>query len=184
MIVIFEGVDKSGKTTLFDDVVNYVMTTGHFQDYQVLTFKAGIKPKGIDDAEKVFGQYKGVFDLHDQNEDTLLLMDRSYISELVYSGVKRDYDAMDNDEYDDLLSRQDILLVYVSTDEASYADRFASEGEDYVVTDDIPDLMSRYDEVINDTLHRLVRIITPSPRDENLKTVISEMRKLHEHLRS
>lgn len=179
MIVLVEGIDKSGKTTLITDLLDALDARGeNFYSYQV--FKNSFKPADSSDADEVFYRYKGAFDLMKQNSDSLYIVDRSYLSEMVYSGVKRDYDAIDDERYDELISDPSILCIYVHTDHETLKSRFKEEKEEYLVQTDVDEIVLRYESVLERTAHKLIKIETPSSRFKNVEIVTNA---IYEHQR-
>ena len=174
MIVAFEGPDRSGKTTLRDDVLRLIkeMNPG----LQVLTYKLEEKP--VDDTNVAFYQYKGVFDLAKQNPKALIIMDRSYLSELVYSGVKRDYDSLNSAKYVEFRIRKDLLVVYVKTDPSVIKQRIKTVGDDYITTDDVDPIVERYDDAIAMTAHSYLNIDGAGDRGLNAEEVVGTIIEL------
>ncbi len=173
MIIATEGCDKSGKTTIHDQLAN----TFKKSKIPFVRFKAQLKPTCKEDSFVAYLQYRTIFDLAEQNPKMLILMDRSYISEMVYSGVKRDYDAIDDISYGDFMRRKDVLLVYVSADDDVLAERFKTEKEEYIKPEEIDKILTRYETVLREVDHKILRIKTPSDRTKNINEII---KTLHE----
>ena len=174
MIVFFEGIDKAGKTTLLKDVVDKIsIALGR----KLIQYKIKTKPKDSSERDMPLHQYKAIMDLADQNPGHVLVVDRSYVSELVYSGVKRDYDACDDKRYDELLSR-DALFVHVTAKPEVIKERFKSDFEEYLTEDDIDAIIQRYDDVLGAPGLNVIRVETPGDRETNAKLVADKIIEL------
>lgn len=174
MIIAFEGIDKSGKTTLLEDMKYMFDVSGG----KYVTYKATIKPTREVDKDSSYYQYKAINDFADQNPKLMILLDRSAMSEMVYSGVKRDYDVIHETRYRDLLKRPDTLWVYVETDDETLKQRFEANKEEYAKTEDIASLRQRYEDCLTKLVGPLVRIKTPGDRLVNSQDVGAALAKI------
>lgn len=176
MILIFEGVDKSGKTTLRNDVARELRKS--YGGDRIVEYKATIKPTSAADAHVAYLQYKAIFDLANQNPDKLFILDRSYISEMVYSQVMRCYEGMLDERYAEFLDRKDVLIVHVDAEDDVLKERFIAQGETYVGPEHISSLKSRYDDLFTGRKLHLLKIQTPSDHQLNTEIVVSEVAKM------
>lgn len=172
MIVIIEGIDKVGKSTLIQKVQEAI--TQQHPHRVVLSYKTTIKPRDKSDRDIPFLQYKAIFDLAKQNHDAIIIHDRSYITELVYSAVKRDYDAIDDKRYQEFLDCEDVLVIYLHTSRDVLVRRFKKENEEYVIGQEIDALAERYDAVLNMTKHKIVRIETTVDNRDEIIGILSK----------
>lgn len=153
MLIIVEGIDKSGKSTLIDYLSKNLNNA--------FVLKIGSRPKDSSEEErkKIIDMYFKALDFYRlvlQNDDTnpILIMDRFYISELVYA-AKRGYDALDKTSMGDdmrllkeVIEGLDAILIYCRVDEDTLKENFAKDKEDYVVPEEITDIVSRYNRYV------------------------------------
>ncbi len=151
MILVFEGVDKSGKTTLAE-----LFPGLHIKNCYI--------PKaGVERTRSTFKQLH--IDLLDflkdnDNKDYDIILDRSFISELVYSKVMRDYDAFDDPFYL-WLSQQyknlHLFVIFCKTNKAKIWGRILDKND----LEDVPNkeklnlAVSRYQRFFDDPKIRL-----------------------------
>ena len=145
MIVIVEGADGSGKSTLVEQLqkIGFEYITAIPRNYPFQ-----------------YEMYKTMFKAFSFNGDDAVF-DRGFISELVYRCVKNDADSnITLEDVGNLLNEYEITVVYCST-ENSY--NFAkSRGEDYVKTqDEHAELCKTYDvimKLINNDMYCLLMV--------------------------
>lgn len=180
MIIIVEGIDKSGKSTLIKDLTRY------FDDAVVLKLSEYYKPREGDPQslhnlevayDELFNQARQIS--YDQHKH--VIFDRAYPSELVYSQVMRNYEAWDNNfwwELDKGLGRfGHCLFVYVRPpDGPTHQDRLRSEGESYINGSHVRSLLSRYDRFLNESSLRKVVIDGGNRREDNLAEVLKHIK--------
>ena len=145
MLIIIEGVDKSGKSSLIEFLSKNLGNA--------YTLKIGYRPKdnSIVERQKIVDSYFKVLKTYKQNfKDSILILDRFYLSELVYS-IKRGYDALDESLLgDDMriikeeLENLDTLLIICRPDDATIAENFKKDKEDYAKIEEIKLLVDRY----------------------------------------
>ena len=138
MILIVEGLDKSGKSTIIKDLVEYKRQ----MHKDPIVLKLSQKPKDNSDSEiqKVKIIYTELFEQAKRLQtDRLVLFDRSFPSEMVYS-IKRGYDAMEDLfwwEFDRVLGKQNLLeirtiLIYCKAPKTVLIERFKTDKEEWV----------------------------------------------------
>lgn len=147
MMLIVEGLDKCGKSTLVDYLLKNLEDT--------FIIKNGYRPKGNDrkEKEKILYIYDKLLSNYIQNfQNDILIFDRYFISELVYC-KKRGYDAFKIPGMKDFISaieeRKDIILIYCRTDYNNIKKKFIEDKEEYIEIDEIRKLDKRYQEVIS-----------------------------------
>lgn len=154
MLIIVEGIDKSGKSTLIDYLSKNLNNA--------FVLKIGSRPKDSSEEErkKIVDMYFKALDFYRlilQNDMSrpILIMDRFYVSELVYA-AKRGYDALDDTSMGEdmkLLKEvieglDSIILIYCRIDQESLIENFTKDKEDYAKVEDIKMLIERYDKYI------------------------------------
>jgi len=90
MILIFEGVDKSGKSTLIEKI------PGLYIKNKFIPEKGN--PKSVEAYKDIQKDLATFLFAHDKEKYNIIL-DRSYFSEIVYSNILRDYEALDDKFY-------------------------------------------------------------------------------------
>lgn len=170
MIILFEGVDKAGKSTILKDVQSVLSCS---------TFKnTAIKPTDEDfDPVKLAGFYIGAYELaQNLREEGHILFDRSHITEIVYSN-RRGYSALDLFnwlEYEEKLSN--FLVVYMSAPVDVIKKRFVTENETYLSAEEIEGTLDLYDSYLSVSKLRVIRLSSLDSRLDNLEKVIQALR--------
>jgi len=146
MLIIVEGCDKTGKTTLVEYLLKKLP--------KAYTFKYGDKPKDGSylEREKVRNAHWKMLSVYNYTfKDCCLILDRFIPSEVVYSH-KRGYEARDDKDYIEMkkeIERMgDVIIIHCRTDIDQIAKKFLEDGEEYAKTDEIKDLVKRYDEYL------------------------------------
>lgn len=172
MNVIVEGIDKSGKSTIVKDLMEYL------ESESPIYMKISKKPS--DDS---FGERQAVIRMYEElfyqtgwvhNKDRTFIFDRSYPSEMVYSW-KRGYDALSDNNLLSLDARlaenNHTFLIYCTTDMETIAKRFDTDKEEYLVKEDIQRTLERYEIFLAKTKLPLVVINSSDDRQYNLDRV-------------
>jgi len=174
MIIIIEGIDKAGKSTIVKDLEDLF-------ENKAIVLKLSQKPKdgSPDELLKVKVAYRELFEqARMMNEKGMkVIFDRSYPSELVYS-IKRGYDALKNQEWwefdeslKDLVDKKEILLIYCSTEDQIIETRFKTDNETFMEPQEIPLFKERYEEFLSKTILPYIRIDSLKDRLANLVTI-------------
>lgn len=180
MILILEGLDKSGKSSMTSDLLSFF--------YRAVTFKLFNKPTSLAPEElvKIKTAYSELFAQAKRlNNKHTVIFDRAYPSELVYS-IKRGYDAFDDPDWwalDERLSRlPNLFIIYCSAPDDVVAKRLITEKEEYMTAEEIPVLRSRYEQFVERTKIPVLGVDSTQPRDKNLASIIKELetRFIHE----
>ncbi|MCP3684597.1 MAG: hypothetical protein GY861_18170 [bacterium] len=184
MIIICEGVDKAGKSTIISDLEN-------FFEGKAIVMKLSQKPVDGSALElvKVRTAYAELFHqarLLSEKGHTVIF-DRSYPSELVYS-TKRGYEAFENHDWDhfdeslkDLVDKEEILLIYCSAEDETIKQRFVSDREEFMSPLEIPVFKERYEKFLTKTILPYTRIDSMQDRLANLITIQNLLNKQDEH---
>ena len=127
MIMIVEGIDASGKSTLVKKLAKSYRTTN------VLHFEF---PQGSDNQERALWQ-KAQFDLLFKTMSTfnnrfqVLILDRSHIGERVWGPLYRGLDVSYLDELEKNYSHLDVKIICMTADEKDVLQRHDERGEKY-----------------------------------------------------
>lgn len=173
MNIIIEGCDKAGKSTICEDIRIALSSAKPV----VIKLSKTSNGENFESRDVIARLYLELFALAQSplNEDNLFLFDRSYPSELVYSEVKRGYDAMLDTRYlsidHALADDQRTLLVYCETDIDVLKYRFKKDGEKYLNESEIEQILGRYEKFLKWTSLPFIRINSQTDRAENLATV-------------
>lgn len=147
MLIIVEGVDCSGKTVLINQLMRRATNAFHIRRSDI--------PKSADSTEigRLKRSYKIIKDLYRkvvQPNHGHLIVERYYPSELVYSKVKRGYEAFDDSFYrsfeKDLIEciGDDIILLHVFQEIKTLRKRLLERGDKYINEEELSDLNMRY----------------------------------------
>lgn len=171
-IIIVEGCDLAGKTTMIDLIS---------KRYQGIVIKNTIRPKDGSEVERArikFVYNKILSFIADAPFDTFIL-DRFYPSELVYSKVKRNYEAFADADYVSLEERiksivkpENAFVILCSPPIKTILDRLKDRGDDYINKNDVEGILARYREYAGGTRLNVLEIDTRRPKEELLEDVV------------
>lgn len=165
MLILIEGVDCSGKTTLIQDLL------GGISDSSV--FKNNIKPEGktLFSIGRTAGIYLGAYRLA-QALKTDVIFDRSHITEIVYS-PRRGYQSLEYIDWPAIEEemKSNACVIYVSAPKEIIERRFKEKGEDYIAEEEIEGLLIGFDEYIKGCKLPLIEISSLNSRYKNLVEV-------------
>lgn len=170
MLILFEGLDKSGKSTLIKN----------FQDISKLpVFKNDIKPTpAAFDRGMVNGIYYGAYKAADLSlGDTIF--DRSHITELTYANVKRGYWPEEGFWLDwEEKNQHKVFTVYVDTPTELLIERFEKDKEEYVKVEEIEAIKKAYEEYFKKSKLSLVYVDGSLDRQRMLTYVVIQLQNL------
>jgi len=142
MILLFEGLDKVGKSTLIRN----------FQDLsQMPVFKNPVKPDKFSIFSHGFvnGTYFGAY-LAAKLSGRDMIFDRSHITEIAYAKVKRGYDPEEDYWLDwEEKNKHYVVVVYITAPLDTIKQRFKDDKEEYVVDEDIDAINTKYNEYLD-----------------------------------
>jgi thymidylate kinase len=142
MIIILEGPDGSGKTTLAQQISRQ---TGY-----LLLHRS--QPKSEEDKKRMMDEYIQVIKANKN-----CIMDRSWYSEMVYGPVMRDDSVITYPqmyELERMLSKNGALLIYCTAPESVLWKRCLRRGEDYITKhEDFSQICKGFDELMYDVPH-------------------------------
>lgn len=156
-MIILEGVDKSGKSTLAQKILDW---------YPELTLKKFGIPKGNPIPEYI----DELLRYHNN-----VLYDRFIYGEVPYSIVKKRERFMRSFELtmlDLMVQSYPHLVIYVCPDRQTIFDRLAKEPDNYVNSTDILQLIEEYDNVFSFITSKTVFYVSPRA-DDKLKEYIA-----------
>lgn len=169
-VIVIEGVDLSGKTTLWNQVI---------KSFPGIGMKITARPLDgtAPEREKIKAYYRSVLSFINQNyQNKTIIMDRFFPSELVYSKVKRDYEARNDPEFqtfESVLAKRNHLIIYCDPTLAVLVERLKARGDDYIKESDLRNLYDRYEEFMKKTELRTLRLDTNLP----VETLIEQIKK-------
>jgi thymidylate kinase len=148
MLIIVEGMDKTGKSTL----CNYLMK----KLPEAYLIKNGVKPldASLEERAKIKKAYDSIFKAYNMAfSDQILIVDRFVISELVYS-YKRGYDAKKDTDIMEFVKfiedmENNAAIVYCTAPAEVIEQKFIDDKEDYTKIEEIVPLMKKYDEALS-----------------------------------
>jgi thymidylate kinase len=147
MLIIIEGIDKSGKSTL----VEYLLKNlpGCFM------LKNGFRPKdsSIPESEKIVDAYNTMLDSYEVDyQNKIMIFDRFLLSEWVYS-IKRGHETLYKEELQNVNKRlkklDNVLLIHCSTDKELIKKKFIEDKEDHTKVEEIEMILDRYDKFVD-----------------------------------
>ena len=154
MLIIIEGVDKTGKTTLANHLMKSLPKT--------FMIKVGDLPKNDSyaDRHKIQDYYRTISaSAKLYFKDYILIQDRSIFSEIAYS-FKRGYNALEDKDtettFQDLISLNKInkvIVIYCKTDIEEIKKKFIEDGEDYAKPEEIETILANYEEGLSRVAH-------------------------------
>lgn len=176
MLIIVEGCDKSGKTTLSNALI---------KKFPGLVIKITDRPKDASPQQrnKIKGHYREVLSLVSQSKKfEFIFLDRFYPSEMVYS-VKRGYEAMEDKDLQDIekvVKSMDHLLVFCNPGKDAIIERIRKEADDYVTEEEDLLMLGRYQHFFERTSLNKIEVDTSKPLDQLIKIIDD---KIYEHKR-
>lgn len=162
-MLIIEGIDGVGKTTLVEYLQSYGMKKYHF-DYD---------SKSMD----LLSKYMKVL----SSDDTGLVLDRSFISEMVYGPVIRNKCKLSIEDYTKLLiayKNTGAKIIYLTVPKEVLLKRRNDEQSDYeIITNYYEELNKKYDEIMKYS-SKFIDVIAINTHETNIEQVRSQVKKL------
>lgn len=138
MIIIIEGPDGSGKTTLAQQLSRQ---TG-------MPFEHRSKPETPEEKALMMGEY-----LQLAKSSRNVILDRCWYSEMVYGKVMRDQAYIDYPqmyELERMLAKHGAIIIYCTGSKATLWMRCTKRGEDYITCrDDFNAICEEYDKLMS-----------------------------------
>lgn len=162
-MLIIEGIDGVGKTTLVEYLQSFGMKKYHF-DYDA---------KNMD----LLSKYMKVL----SSDNTELVLDRSFISEMVYGPVIRNKCKLSIEDYTKLLiayKNTGAKIIYLTAPKEVLLKRRNDEQSDYgVITNHYEELNKKYDEIMKYS-SKFIDVIAINTHEANIEQVRSQAKKL------
>ncbi len=170
IIIIVEGCDLAGKST----IVNALS-----KKMPGIVMKITARPNSKDKHEihKLKTYYYSVLDYINRfYQSKVVILDRFFPSEMVYSKVKRGYEAFADLEYKEMekvLGHRNHILIYCDPGKETILNRLRSRGDDYINETDIEHLLKRYEFFMKRTSLKVLRLDT----NKTVETLLEEINK-------
>lgn len=146
MLIILEGPDGSGKTTLATKISKQ---TG----YPILHFA---QPKTDEEKQGMFDEY---YKLARKNYTKNVILDRCWYSEMVYGPIMRDKSYITYPQMyllEQQLCKHGAMLIYCTAHMSTLWDRCQARGESYVLAwETFRSICKEFDNVINNVPHHI-----------------------------
>lgn len=138
MIIIIEGPDGSGKTTLAEKLSKQTK-------YPIIHRS---QPKTEEEKKLMMGEY-----LQTIRSGKNMIFDRCWYSEMAYGPVMRDDSVISYPEMyelEELLAKSGALIIYATGAKAALWQRCQKRGEDYITArDDFNAICDNFDKIMN-----------------------------------
>jgi len=138
MIIIIEGPDGSGKTTLAQKLSKQTK-------YKIVHMS---QPKTEDEKKQMLGQYLQIIRLNKN-----LIFDRCWYSEMAYGPVMRKESIIsfiDMYVLEEALAKAGAIIIYATGSKAALWQHCQKRGEDYVTArDDFNAICDNFDSIMN-----------------------------------
>ena len=142
MIIILEGPDGAGKTTLAEKLKQQ---TGY-------TYLRRAQPKTEEDKKRMMEEYIQVI-----KSGKNCIFDRCWYSELIYGPIMRDASVITYPQMyqlERLIAKNGAILIYCTAPEATLWKRCMRRGEDYITKhEDFRKICKEYDTLMYDVPH-------------------------------
>lgn len=160
LVMIIEGCDLSGKSTLVHELG---------KEYPGIVIKVTKRPLNKKKEEIIeFTKYmNSILGFINHNRQTkMIILDRFFPSELVYSLVKRGYEAFGDGHYREMekvIRAMDHLYIYCNPGYDTLVQRLKDRGDDHIIEEDIRELSNRYEKFFRETKMNKVKLDTSKP---------------------
>ena len=170
MFIILEGIDCAGKSWAAEYIRKNLSHSIYLKHWN-------IPKKGTSEEIVLLRRtYRDILDFYTkivEKQGGNLVIDRYYPSELVYSAVKRQYEAFDSFWYTELeyeVADLPHALLYIHAPMEEVLKRLSLRGDTYIEPPELMQLEERYQKFLNMTLLNVKRILSGSDDlDEFLK---------------
>ena len=162
MFIILEGIDCAGKSWAAEYISKKLGNAFYLKHWN--TPKKGT-PEEIVLLRRT---YRDILDFYNkivEKRGGNLVIDRYYPSELVYSSVKRQYEAFDSYWYTELeyeVADLPHILLYVHAPMEEVLKRLSLRGDTYIEPPELIKLEERYQRFLNKTILEVKRILSGS----------------------
>lgn len=156
MIIVMEGPDGAGKSTMVEAVKQIHLDRGHAPE-SVQTWRAGPFPEGGNS----WDEYVVPLSSLSISSDWLVIIDRWHLGELVYGPLLRGQSRLSleqRDWIDGYLKSLGAIMVYLKATPEELTRRLGERGDDLIKAEQLPYLLEAYDALIN--IRRVPLILT------------------------
>lgn len=148
MIIIFEGVDRAGKSTIINEFIKMNPNAVIFKLSDYYRPKNN-SPEEIQNLEVIYDELFNQARSLSYDQGKIVIFDRAYPSEIVYSYPMRGYDAFENQFWQrldkELAKFGSVLYVYVHPPKSEdHLKRLADEGSS-MKKETVVELLKRYE---------------------------------------
>lgn len=167
MILICEGCDLSGKSTLVEALG---------KKYKGMTLKITDRPLDTTPSErvKILMYYWEVVGFVAPKNERNFVLDRFFPSEMVYCW-KRGYDCMDSTAFKEIArsckNSQETYVIYCDPSLEVLEYRHSVRGDDFINKEELSIIRSRYEEAFSKVDLPLIRIDTTELTTESLEKI-------------
>ena len=175
MILIIEGPEKSGKTTLVAALI---------KKFPGVMIKITDRPKDFSREEKlkIKFHYLRVMQFAKDSPENTFILDRFYPSEMVYS-IKRGYDAMKDSFFRDLethIMKEKHLLVFCNPGKEIISKRLKETPDDYLTKKENIEMLQRYQNFLKKTRLFSLEVNTSNPTEITVEKIIKKLKEYPE----
>ena len=178
MLIVLEGIDGAGKSTLAEELASRFTST-HKQFTAEILHRGPLKP----DADPL-DEYENSLEYNAGSLTKLVICDRWYLSELIYGPLYRGRSRMDEFRWahaEKFLEARGAARFIVTAPTAVIAERLAARGEDFLKPKDQVIVHARYLELGNRLGWRQVNT-SLSPNPQVLLTLAWQLQSKVRHL--
>lgn len=148
MIVIFEGPDGAGKSTMIEAVKQVHLDEGHAPE-TVQVWRAGPFPEGSDAWREYVLPLTSLY----ASKDWLVLIDRWHLGELIYGPLFRGQSRLSLDQrtwIEGYLRTFGAVLIHLTARLEELTRRLSDRGDDLVKAEHLPAILEGYAKYIGD----------------------------------
>ena len=160
MLIVIEGCDGVGKTTLVEMLVEALANS----ESSLVVEHRGVPERSVHD------EYVGSIDHYQAGQGADVVCDRWHWGELVYGPLYRGKSLLGRPGrkiVDDALITRGAIIVYMTQDRDTLYERlYREEGrETYLRREDVADVLQRYEAVAAESAVPVVELRDPTPSD-------------------
>ena len=167
MLILIDGCDKTGKSSIISDIS--AVLPG------MPIFKNNTKPEDKKEFTigKLVGIYLGAYRAAMMKGSTIF--DRSHITEIVYSH-RRGYSSLEHFDwfaYEEEVLLGNAVVIYMSAPKELIHKRFKEDKETYVDPKEIEGILDRYDDYLGMTSLPVLQLSSTEDRQKNLLDAVT-----------
>jgi len=154
MIIIIEGPDGAGKSTMIEEIRQVHLEAGHSPE-SVQIWRRGPFPEG----SNPWTEYVLPLTSLSPSKDWLVLIDRWHVGELVYGPLLRGVSRLSHEQrrwIDGYLKSLGALMIHLTASQEELIRRLAERGDDLIKAEHIPELLAGYADLLTENPRCLV----------------------------